>query len=145
MVTSLTKLYSVPMIGKICQKINSLIGCNIPIEVHIGSNVVFVHNAIGTVIHEKTFISDNVKIYQDVTIGRGDIWKDPDDDFKGFIIDEGAILCAGAKIISSHGKLRVGRNTVIGANAVLTKSTGDNEIWGGIPAKRLKLRNIVHI
>ena len=37
-------------------------------------------------------------------------------------------------------KLVVGEGTVIGANAVLTQSTGDWEIWAGIPAKKIGLR-----
>ena len=40
-----------------------------------GKNVKFPHNAIGTVIPDKTIIEDNVKIYQNVTIGRADIFK----------------------------------------------------------------------
>lgn len=49
---------------------------------------------------------------------------------KGIILKKGSILCAGAKIICNRGLLVVGENTVVGANAVLTCSTGDNEIRG---------------
>ncbi|MFQ7842579.1 MAG: acyltransferase, partial [Thomasclavelia spiroformis] len=56
-----------------------------------------------------------------------------------FCIKEGAILCAGAKILGK-GQLTVGRNTIIAANAVLLSSTGDNEVWAGIPAKKIKDR-----
>lgn len=82
-----------------------------------------------------------MKIYQNVTIGRGDIWKeyDPSNNLS-FLIKEGAILCAGSKVIASKGRIVVGKNTIIAANAVLLQSTGENEIWGGIPAKKLKDR-----
>ena len=40
----------------------------------------------------------------------------------------------------SKGKLVVGKGTIIGANAVLTQSTGENEIWAGIPAKLIGKR-----
>lgn len=43
-------------------------------------------------------------------------------------------------MIASKGEVVVGENTIIGANAVLLESTGDNEIWGGVPARRLKSR-----
>ena len=137
-VTKLIKLYRIPIVGKMSRRIVQLFGCEVPTSVIIGDNVVFVHNAVGTVIHENTEIKDNVKIYQNVTIGRGNIWEDAYSDFDGFLIEEGAVICAGAKIIGSHGKIIVGKNTVIGANAVLTKSTGDNEIWGGVPANMIR-------
>lgn len=57
---------------------------------------------------------------------------------KKIIISDGAILCAGAKILSKEDTLIVGKNTIIGANSVLLNSTGDNEVWVGIPAKRIK-------
>ena len=86
----------------------------------------------------KNTIGNNVKIYQNVTLGRADIWQDSSKSkFKSIHIGDGAIICAGAKVICKKGTLRVGKNTIIGANAVLTCSTGDNEIWAGIPAKKI--------
>ena len=116
-------------------------GVDIPPTVKIGKNVRFPHNAIGTVIHENTVIEDDVKIYQGVTIGRSDIYKDPSADFEGFYVGRGAVLCSGAKILCKSGTLKIGENSVIGANAVLTKSTGKNEIWAGIPAKCVGYRD----
>ena len=79
-----------------------------------------------------TYVEDNVTIYHQVTCGRGDIFPKSDSlPVKGIILKKGSILCAGAKIICNRGLLVVGENTVVGANAVLTCSTGDNEIWGG--------------
>lgn len=112
---------------------------DIPDSVKIGKNVVFVHNAIGAVIHPYTTIGDNVKIYQGVTIGRGNIWEE-NIELKGFEIHDKAVLCAGAKIICSKGVLIVGEGTIIAANAVLTCSTGDYEIWAGIPARKVGMR-----
>jgi serine O-acetyltransferase len=37
--------------------------------------------------------------------------------------------------------LRVGRGSVVGANAVLLESTGENEIWAGVPARRVGTRD----
>lgn len=61
-------------------------------------------------------------------------------DFDGFLVKEGAILCVGCSIISSHGLLVIGKNTIIGTNAVITCSTGDNEVWAGNLAKKIKDR-----
>ncbi|MDM5157366.1 hypothetical protein QUF88_27180 [Bacillus sp. DX1.1] len=112
----------------------------IPKTVKLGKDVTFVHWAYGTVLHPNTEIEDNVKIYQGVTLGRADIFNSFEESkMNGILIKKGAILCAGSKILCKEGTLTVGENTVIGANSVLLKSTGDNEIWGGIPARKLKI------
>jgi serine O-acetyltransferase len=38
-------------------------------------------------------------------------------------------------VLCKQGVLRVGRGTMVGANAVLLESTGEDEIWAGIPAR----------
>jgi serine O-acetyltransferase len=98
-----------------------------------------VHWASGLVIHPNTIIEDHVKLYQGVTIGRGDIYQDSSiSKMEAVVVKKGAILCAGAKVLCNNGTLVIGENTIVGANAVLTQSTGTNEVWGGIPAKKLK-------
>lgn len=59
----------------------------------------------------------------------------------GYIIDvqSDVILCAGAKVLSKGG-LVIGKGTIVSANAVLTCSTGENEIWAGVPAKLIGKR-----
>lgn len=105
----------------------------------VGTNVQFCYNCWGNVIYEQTVIEDNVRIYQNVTIGQVNSYTlNP----ASFTIGKGAILCAGAKIIGKKN-LVVGKNTIIASNAVLFCSTGDNEIWGGILDKneRSSMRN----
>lgn len=43
----------------------------------------------------------------------------------------------GAHTIILKG-VTVGRNSVVGAGSVVTKSIPDNEIWGGAPARYIK-------
>ena len=129
--------------GKVLSKIISHVlirkGIDIPSEVQIGKNVKFPHNSIGTVIHNNTIIEDNVKIYQNVTIGRADIYKKATSSkMESIIIKENAIICAGAKVLCKEGTLTIGKNSIVAANAVLLNSIGDNEIWAGIPAKKIK-------
>jgi len=115
---------------------------DLPVEVKIGKHVEFAHNSVGTVIHGKTTIEDNVKIYQNVTLGIADIYSsNPDRELGRFVIKEGAVIGAGAKIICKKGVLIVGENSVIGANAVLLNSTGPGEIWAGIPARCIGTRH----
>ncbi len=122
----------------------SLQNSELPNRRRIGNNIRFPHGLKNIIMHEKTTIEDNVTIFHEVTCGRGDmscIMLDaPVSKFEGIVVKEGAVLCAGAKIICNRGVLTVGRNTVIGANAVLTTSTGDNEVWGGVPARLIKKR-----
>lgn len=100
----------------------------------------FVHGAVGTVFHPKTKIGRGVWIFQGVTIGKVYPWN-PDDGNGGCVIEDNAILCAGAKILfKDDEQLIVGEGSIIAANAVLTQSTGPNEIWGGVPAKRIGMR-----
>lgn len=54
-------------------------------------------------------------------------------------IQDDVIICAGAKILCKD-KLCIGKGTIIAANSVLLKSTGENEIWAGVPAKCIGLR-----
>jgi serine O-acetyltransferase len=65
------------------------------------------------------------------------VWDDVAPDFDGVDIGDDVILCANASVLTSHGRLLVGRGTVVGANAVLTRSTGEWEIWAGNPARKV--------
>lgn len=100
-----------------------------------GDSAHFVHRAPGTVIHPNTSIGKRVQIYQGVTIGKAKPW---DGGNNGCCeIKDDVILCAGAKILFKDEKLVIGRGCVIGANSVLTQSTGEYEIWAGVPAKKI--------
>ncbi|WP_294439228.1 serine O-acetyltransferase [uncultured Slackia sp.] len=118
-----------------------LYGADIPQTTQIGRNVRFPHNATGTVLHPNVVIKENCVIYQNVTIGRSDVEKPFTGDFE-LVIEEGCIVGAGAKILAAQGKpLHVGKKSMIGANAVLLCSTGDNEVWAGVPARKVGMRN----
>lgn len=121
----------------------ALYGVEVPAEVEVGKNLRMLHRGFGTVIHPRTTIGDDVRIYHGVTIGRGDPWV-PGDEARmdRIVIGDGAVLCPGAKIICSEGTLTVAPGTIVGANAVLTKSTEPNSIWAGVPARPVGQRTI---
>jgi acetyltransferase-like isoleucine patch superfamily enzyme len=50
-------------------------------------------------------------------------------------IEHGAWI--GANVIILPG-VRIGRNSIIAAGAVLTNNTPENTLWGGVPARLLK-------
>lgn len=123
-------------LGPLAKEALALYGIEVPAPVEIGKNLNVIHRGFGTVIHPRTTIGDGVTIYHGVTIGRADPWVSGDESrMQRIRIRDGAMLCAGAKIICKDGTLTVGAGSVIGANAVLTRSTGPNEIWAGAPAR----------
>ena len=120
----------------IYRKLTKLWGCCVGKNMVLGENVQFVHNSIGSVIYTDTVIGNNVRIYQNVTIGKADVVSPCT---AKIIVHDNAILCAGAKILcKANETLEIGENSIIAANAVLLNSIPANEIWGGVPAKKLK-------
>ena len=138
---TLIKFRKNKLLNKIIHTLLLKKGLEIPSSVIIGENCDFPHNSVGTVIHPDTIIKDNVKIYQNVTIGRADIYEDyKSSKMKKIIIEEGAIICAGAKILSKQEELVIGKYSIIWANAVLLNSKGENDIWAGVPEKKVGMR-----
>jgi serine O-acetyltransferase len=134
--TSLVYARSWPLIGPLAYYALKLLGVEIPRSVKVGDNFELAHGAVGLVIHSKSEIGSRVKVYPGVTLGRADIYKPMSESkFEKIIVEDDVILSPGAKVLCKEGVLRLGRGTVVGANAVLLESTGENEIWVGIPAR----------
>lgn len=130
-----------PLLGQIAYYKLKLLGAEVPRSVEIGEGFDLVHGGFGVVIHPKTKIGRNVKIYPGVTLGRADIHLPiGQSKFSGIEIGDDVILSPGSKVLCKDGVLRVGRGTVLGANAVLLESTGEGEIWAGLPAKCVSVR-----
>ena len=130
------------LIGKLAYFLLKLLGAEIPLSVPIGPGFLLHHGGVGVVIHPKSVIGARVGIYPGVTLGRADIHRPANrSDFEGILIEDDVILGSGARVLCSKGILRVGRGTVLGANAVLLESTGENEIWAGIPARKVGSRD----
>lgn len=134
------KLYKYPILRVWAYRHMEKRGCDLSTDIKFGKNVQFPHAGFGVGIHPQTVFEDNVRIYRFVEFCRGDVWDNPAPDFEGFHICSGVIIGAGAKLVSSHGLLTVGENSIIGVNSVLTHSIGPNEIWAGNPAVFIKKR-----
>jgi serine O-acetyltransferase len=133
---------NIPLLGGLAYFALKLLGIEIPRPVNVGDQLELAHGGFGVVIHPRTTIGKRVKIYPGVTLGRADIYRPAaQSSFEGIVVEDDAILCPGAKILCKEGVLRIGRGSVVGANAVLLESTGENEIWAGVPARCVGMRN----
>ncbi len=139
--SSLVYARRTPIIGKLAYYLLKLLGAEIPCSVPVGDGFELAHGGFGVVIHSKTTIGNRVKIYPGVGTGRADIYRPMSQSkFEGIVIEDDVILSPGSKILCKEGILRVSKGSVIGANAVLLESTGENEMWVGIPAHKLGMR-----
>ncbi len=104
----------------------------LPSETRLGREVQFGYSGLGTVIHPRAIIGDRVKIGPGVVVGgRSEIYEVP-------VIEDDVQLGVGAKIL---GPVRVGRGSIVGANAVVLHDVPAGVVVGGIPARILRPRN----
>lgn len=80
-------------------------------------------------------IGANCTLGPGVVFGRKSEKPDPD-----IVVGDNCEFGVGAKII---GTLTIGDNVSVGANAVVTKNIPDNVVGGGIPAKILKINEVL--
>jgi serine O-acetyltransferase len=121
-----------------------LLGVEFPRDVEWDGPVELAHGAVGLVVHAATRIGRDVILMPGVVIGRADSWIPPERvaHLGGrVVIGDDVTVGAGAKVLYEAGQeLIVAEGTIVGANAVLRSSTGPYEIWAGIPARRVGLR-----
>ncbi len=87
----------------------------------------FIQHGFATVI-AATSIGENCWINQQVTVGYSAEKTAP-------YIRDNVTINAGAKVI---GGIRVGNNSIVGANAVVVRNVPDNCTVGGVPAKIIR-------
>ena len=110
------------------------------IEIHpaakIGSNF-FMDHGLGIVIGETAEIGENVTIYHNVTLGgiAPSINSNDQRNTKRHpTLEDNVVVGSGAQIL---GPVTIGKNSLIGANAVITKNVAAKSIMVGIPATRV--------
>ena len=141
--TSLVYARSTPIFGRLAYYALKLLGVEIPLSVRVGRDLELAHGGFGVVIHPHTTIGDRVKIYPGVGLGRADVHLPASQSaFEGFQVEDDVILGSGAKVLGKQGVLRLARGSVLGANAVLLQSTGECEIWAGLPARCIGRREL---
>ena len=134
--TRLVYARKLPVVGGLAYYFLKLLGVEIPRSVLLGADFELAHGGYGVVIHPNSMIGDRVKIYPGVTLGRADIYVPiAQSKFEKITIEDDVILSPGAKVLAKDGELIVRRGSVLGANAVLLDSTGEGEVWAGVPAR----------
>ena len=103
--------------------------CIISADAQIGKNVEFPH-PLGIVIGAGAIIEDNVKIYQNVTIGRKD-----KDIFVCPTIKKNSIIYCNSAIL---GNIIVNEHTIVGENSVVLKDTEKNSVYIGALERRVE-------
>ena len=106
--------------------------CFVPGQAQIGKNLQLSYWGLGVVVHIESKIGDNCHIGQNVTIGSmaGGVPELADN-----------VRVGGGSFV--FGKIKVGKNVIIGANSVVNKDVPDNAIVAGAPAKILRYRDDV--
>jgi serine O-acetyltransferase len=105
--------------------IRVLFAARIPAQASIDPSVHFSHNALAVVVTQEAVIGARCLIGMHVLLGSR--WPLPG----GPVLEEDVVVHAGAKII---GPVRIGRGSVIGANAVVLSDIPPYSLAVGVPA-----------
>lgn len=100
--------------------------CNVAADIEIGNDVL----CAGRV----SFVEGNDHRYD---IPCRTMWDSPRGDSKKIIVEDDVWIGDGATIM---GGVRIGKGAIVAAGAVVTKDVPPCEIWGGIPARKIKER-----
>jgi serine O-acetyltransferase len=104
------------------------------IEIHPGAQIgprLFIDHGMGVVIGETAEIGADVTLYHGVTLGGVSLLPGK----RHPTHQDGVVIGAGAKVL---GAITVGKNSRIGANAVVVKDVEPDMVVVGIPGKPVK-------
>jgi serine O-acetyltransferase len=120
------------IIGTVAFKLNEILyGIHIRSDIDIGPGL-FINHFGCIFLGGEAKIGKNCNLHQEVTIGyagRGGKRGLP-------VIGDNVFIGPGVKII---GRIKIGNNVAIGANAVVTKDLPDNAVAVGIPARVISM------
>ena len=128
----------VPFVPRLISQIARLVTGGI--EIHPGATIgrrFFIDHGTGVVIGETAEIGDNVMLYHQVTLGTTGWWKDMQYGRKKRhpTIEDNVVIGVGASIL---GPVTIGRNSKIGALALVLESVPANSTVVAAPAVLLR-------
>jgi serine O-acetyltransferase len=131
-------LRKVPVIPRLISQIARLVTAGI--EIHPGATIgrrFFIDHGTGIVIGETAEIGDNVMLYHQVTLGATGWWKDMKSGVRKRhpTIEDNVVIGVGASIL---GPVTIGRNSKIGALALVLESVPANSTVVAAPGVLLK-------
>lgn len=111
--------------------------CNINCHTFIENDVVIGNNVTiksGVFLWDGISVEDNVFIGPNVTFTNDKYPKSKiyPQTFQNIVVKQGASIGANCTIL---GGVVIGKNSLIGAGSLVTKSVPDNELWIGSPAE----------
>jgi serine O-acetyltransferase len=120
----------IPLLPMLCYALNRvLFGIVLPPQTQVGRRVKFAYLGLGTVVHRYAVIGDDVTVGSNVTIGgRSGNSQLP-------VIEAGVFIGTGARVL---GPVLIGKNAVIGANAVVLQDVPANAVAAGVPARVIR-------
>lgn len=102
--------------------------CDLSPHAQISESVQFPH-PIGIVIGDGVIVRENVKIWQQVTLGshgkKGEIMSYP-------LIESDALIFCNSSVI---GDVKVGKGAIVGAHSLVLNDVPDGSTFAGAPAK----------
>jgi serine O-acetyltransferase len=132
----------VPMVPMFLARIaQHLFAVDISYKARLGPGIVIVHG-FGVVIGSDVQIEGDCCIYHGVTLGdRGSEWVNSTREDGHPRVGREVMFGAGAKVL---GPIRIGDNSVIGANAVVLTDVPPDSVAAGIPARVISRRKTPH-
>jgi serine O-acetyltransferase len=129
----------VPLVRRAALEALALCGVDWPESVVYGPGLRLPPGRPAVVVHPCTTIGRDVTIGRGVTVGDAVPWLHAHHDRRLRVeIGDGVVLGDAAVVIGRPDRPTVvGRGTVVRPGAVLTCSTGPDEVWAGNPARRV--------
>lgn len=115
----------IPFIPRLISQVTRIITL---IEIHPGAKIgkgFFIDHGIGVVIGETAVIGDNVMMHHGVTLGGPGWWATSKNVKRHPTIEDNVVLGVGATVL---GNITIGRNSKIGANALVVKDVPPDSV-----------------